>query len=608
MTLLRRSRPVNSLATLAAAWLAVSLLSSCAQIRTPASQPYISAAAPPQVQELRWSNGRLPHSLDPARAAAAPESDIVCALFEGLTEIDPTTLNALPSAAEKWNVSEDGRTWTFHLRKEGKWSNGKRVTAANFVASWKRAAAIGTRPDLFSNIAGFDPELLKSEPERRSAGKEAIKDTVIEPRAPQTERPVPGAVDQPQVTVEKPVDEKAPAASVVGVEAVDDLTLKVTLLKPDKDLPKLVSDPVFRPVSPDLVDPDRTALDANVVTNGPFVVADASSDGVVIKRSDTYWNRSAVKLDRIRFVPSDNPEAALAAYKNGDLDAITNSDFEPLALKLLTPYGDFRQTTHNALNLYEFNIRSAPFSDRRVREALAVAIDRQKIVDGEFEGTAEMADDFLPLSQAGDGSLDYDPQYARELLERAGYPAGENFPVIRLVINRNDVQQRIAKLVARMWQQNLNVQTQVIVKDASEIDAVRASGEYDLVRRGVVLPTADETVSLEAIFSPAEPQLVSINTSQVPGVTSQIGIKTEQPHGPSAVERSGPMVAPVPSMSVRSAADALYELYSIPLYSPNAYSLVKPYVHGLRITGLNSVSVKAISIDNTWSTARTGQP
>src|SRR3954447_12882914 len=149
MTLLRRSRIRSSHMALAVCFSAF-LLASCAQVRTPASEPYLSAAAPPQVQELRWSKGRLPRSLDPARAAASPESDIVCSLFEGLTKIDPATMNAIPAGAEKWSNSEDGKVWTFHLRKDARWSNGKHVTAANFVASWKRAAAMGAHSDLFT--------------------------------------------------------------------------------------------------------------------------------------------------------------------------------------------------------------------------------------------------------------------------------------------------------------------------------------------------------------------------------------------------------------------------------------------------------------------------
>ena len=580
----------------------VALAASCTQVKPPEPDQYLSASTPPQVQELRWSNGKLPKSFDPARAAAAPETDIVCALYEGLTEIDPATLNAVPAAAEKWSVSADGRTWTFHLRKDAKWSNGKRIVAADFVNSWKRVAALGSRAahlELFENIIGFD---------RKSQQPETPK-TKEEPK-PQTDARASGPFASDDTSPSTETESAAPRAHLIGVTAIDDATLNVALLKPDNDLPKLVSDPAFRPVFGDGANFDAAQLDASVVTNGPFTVSEVSNSGVVVQRSETYWNKSAIKLERIRFVPTENAEAALEAYKNGELDAITNSDFEPLALKLLAPYGDFRQTTHNALNLYDLNTGRAPFSDRRVREALSTAIDRQRIVDSEFQGTAEAADDFLPISRAGDGSLDYDPAYARELLTRAGFENGVGFPPVRLVINRNDVQQRVARLVARMWKTNLGIDTDVIVKDAAELEAIRASGEYDLIRRGVVLPTSDEAAMLTAIFRPVDSSATVNIGAALPDASAQLGLKPgEQPHGPSAIERSGdntPQPAPMPG--VTSAGEALYELYSIPLYSPNAYSLVKPYVHGLQIPGLGSVSVKNISIDNSWSPPRASQP
>jgi oligopeptide transport system substrate-binding protein len=587
-------------AALVVACSAVALLASCTQVKPPEPDQYLSASTPPQVQELRWSNGKLPKSFDPARAAAAPETDIVCALYEGLTEIDPSTLNALPAAAERWSVSEDGRTWTFHLRKDAKWSNGKRVVAADFVNSWKRVAALGARaahPELFQNIIGFEPK--NAEAEKRGT-KEATK-----PESGETIGKGPFASDTTGDSTD--TESAAPRAHLIGVTATDELTLNVALIKPDKDLPKLVSDPSFRPVFGDGGNFENGLLDASIVTNGPFTVTDVSNGGVVVQRSDSYWNKSAVKLERIRFVPTENAEAALEAYKNGELDAITNSDFEPLALKLMAPYGDFRQTTHNALNLYDFNTRRAPFSDRRVREALSTAIDRQRIVDTEFQGTAEAADDFLPITRAGDGSLDYDAAYARDLLSRAGFANGVGFPQVRLVVNRNDLQQRVARVVARMWKQNLGIDTQVIVKDPAELDVVRASGEYDLIRRGVVMPTADEATTLDAIFHSSQ-WLETSGTSSPPETNAQLGFKsTEAPHGPSASEKPvEPTAQPAPA-TVTSAGDALYELYSLPLYSPNAYSLVKPYVHGLQITGLGSVSVKNISIDNNWSPPKASQ-
>src|SRR4029079_7831004 len=102
------------------------LLAACSEIQRTQPEPFYAETVPPPKQEFRWSNGKMPRSFDPARAAAAPETDVVRALFEGLTEIDTRTLEAVPAAAEKWSSSEDGRVWTFQLRKGARWSNGKR--------------------------------------------------------------------------------------------------------------------------------------------------------------------------------------------------------------------------------------------------------------------------------------------------------------------------------------------------------------------------------------------------------------------------------------------------------------------------------------------------
>src|SRR4051794_8221066 len=105
------------------------ILTACSEIQKPATEPYFAVTAPPPKQEFRWSNGKMPKSFDPARASVAPETDIVRTLFEGLTEIDPRTLETVAAAAEKWSASDDMRVWTFQIRKDARWSNGKRVTA-----------------------------------------------------------------------------------------------------------------------------------------------------------------------------------------------------------------------------------------------------------------------------------------------------------------------------------------------------------------------------------------------------------------------------------------------------------------------------------------------
>lgn len=616
------------------------LISSCTGIDKPKTEPFYAQTSPPAKQEFRWSNGKSPNSFDPAKAASAPETDIVRALFEGLTEIDPTSLKEVPAAAEKWSGSDDLRVWTFHLRKDARWSNGQRVTADDFVSSWKRLAALGDKAahrDLFQNVAGLGaakvtvpaapgeptdflhPPASVDEPqsqnERPTASLSARSQALsarsqTQPPRSQTLTPPPPPTTNPEPNAENKALAEKPASEKLGVEAVNDTTLKVTLDLPDRDFPKLVANPIFSPIYGDGAELESDPLDEQIVTNGPFTVTSVGKDGIALSRSDTYWNKAAVDLEHVRFVPHESAEAALEAYRRGEVDAVTNAEFEPLALKLLTPYEDFRQTTYSALNFYEFNAKAAPFSDRRVREALAIAIDRERLTDGELEGAAEPATSFLPLGEATHSRLLLDVERAKQLLEKSGFPNGQGFPVVRLLVNRNDTQVRVAKAIAKMWKQNISVDTLIIVKDSAELASVKASGEYDLVRRGIVLPTVDESVNLESIFGFGK------RTAEE---TSKLGVKDgEKPDAPEAkppvvpaapaVEGTSPdtvpankdmTLLPVPPGTMTEEI-ALFELNAIPLYFPMSYSLVKPYVKGFETNGLDAPLLKDISIDNEW--------
>jgi ABC-type oligopeptide transport system substrate-binding subunit len=129
--------------------------SACNQLEKPKPQPFYSQSTPPPKQEFRWSNGKMPKSFDPARASAPPETDIVRAVYEGLTEIEPKTLKPVAAAAINWKSTDDYKTWTFNLRRNAKWSNGETVTANDFVRSWKRLARLGrevSHHELLDNI------------------------------------------------------------------------------------------------------------------------------------------------------------------------------------------------------------------------------------------------------------------------------------------------------------------------------------------------------------------------------------------------------------------------------------------------------------------------
>ena len=588
------------------------LLSSCNDVEQPQPTDVISVTKPPVRQEFRWSNGKSPRSFDPAMATSPPETDIVRAVYEGLTELDPKTLDAVPAAAESWENSADNRTWTFHLRKDAKWSDGRSVTAADFVRSWKRLAEMEenvSRTKLIENIVGMRPKAKEEPPaEKQKPDANSPWDNLPPPpplklNANKTDDQAGMAKPQgqPSPRSENPNGkETKPEKELFGVIAKDDLTLEVKLVAGDSEFPKLVAHPIFRPISAD--GSEFAGPATSIVTNGAFRIADVAN-GVLLKSSDNYWNKASVKLESVRFVPKDSASDALDAYRAGELDAVTNAEFEPLALKLLAPYSDFRRTTHAAINLYEFNDQIAPFNDRRVRQALALAIERERLAEGELEGSVRPAARFLPFG-GSTAVLSQDIDEAQDNLESAGFPDGEGFPTVRLVVNRNDTQLRIARQVAKMWKDNLNISTNIIVKETGEMEAVRKSGDFDLIRRGIVFPTSDSDANLRSLFEVRSIEEVAMAERQFERARHsefrQAEANVPRAGNSSVAAKPSPEVSPVYSPEPISEEDALYEMRAVPLYFPTSYSLVKPYVQGFDINGLDSPSLRNVVIDNDW--------
>ena len=565
------------------------LLSACSDLEKPKTEPYYSGTAAPRRHEFRWSNGRTPKSVDPAFAMAPPETDIVRALYEGLTELSTSTLEPVPAAAESWTSTPDFRSWTFNLRRNARWSNGKPVTAEDFVRSWKRIGDLAEAPahrGLLANIVGFRVKKERSD----TPSTQLVPDSNLSNSLPP---PIPDSTRSDVVSGNSNVrSEPGPAPLEFGVSAPDQFTLNILLTAPDKDFPKLVAHPIFRPVY-DEGSTVQIPINEDLVTNGPFRISSIDAEGIAVVRSQQYWNHEAVRLESAKFISSQNAEDVLAAYRAGEIDAITNVVFEPLALKLLEPFQDFRRRTHAALNFYEVNHDKSPFDDRRVREALSISIERERLTEGETEGVTTPALSFLPFGGSSRTTIVQDKERARDLFEEAGFPNGENFPVVRLVVNRNDTQQRVARAVARMWKQNLNVSSEIIVKDLPELEAARSAGDFDLVRRNVVFPTADELMSMLAILEPAGVGAGPSAEGQTPANAVEA-----RPADSSAGEGT-PSGASTPDI-VATEVSAVYEHWAIPLYFPTSYSLVKPYVTGFEINSLDAPLLTHVVIDTGW--------
>jgi oligopeptide transport system substrate-binding protein len=617
----------------------------------------------PSAQEFRWSDGGLPRVFDPARAAAPPDTDAVRALYEGLTDYEPGTLRPVPAVATSWEPAEGGRRWTFHLRADARWSNGDPVTAQDFVRSWRRTLRLGERAPhakLLANIEGAQP----------NAAASSVPAPVLPnaPAASNSQRGDAAAADEAahgEHGAAKPDAAAQTAAQTpFGVVALDAHTLRVTLQRPDMNFPALAAHPVFRPVHELSPGADLAELqeeqrrdggergELGIVTNGAFSLSRLADDGVELERAPGYWDAGSVRLERVRFVDKGDTESALAAYREGEVDAVTNAAVEPLAVKLLTPYKDFRRETFAALNYYSFNTAHAPFDDRRVREALARALDTERLSADTLGGATEPARGFLPAPASenndpaspasgegkgggneavaksdaadaksgaaeaevkggaaelvarpgaadggggGDTGLGHNVERARALLAEAGFPGGANFPRIRLLVNRNEQQRLVAQAVARMWHDALGVETEIIIRGWEEYVSALREDDYDVARRSLVMQTTDEETNMLELFGDEAPAEESAQASApapqsapAAGVAGSGGAAAEQT---ASARREPPIL---------TEADALRELPAIPIHFASSYALVKPYVDGFETNLLDAPSLKGVSINTGW--------
>jgi len=176
--------------------------------------------------------------------------------------------------------------------------------------------------------------------------------------------------------------------------------------------------------------------------------------------------------------------------------------------------------------------------------------------------------------------LEHDVNKAKELLSEAGYPNGEGFPVIRLLINRNEQQRIVAQSIAAMWRSTLNIETAIEIRNWDEYEAAIKAGDYDIVRRGLVMQTTSELVNLRMLFERDTRALPS--PSPVPEGTAR------------------PEPSPPEKLMVETETQALKDLRAMPIYFASSYSLVKPYVSGFDVNVLDAPSLKKTRLDTNW--------
>ncbi|MEP5937482.1 MAG: peptide ABC transporter substrate-binding protein [Erythrobacter sp.] len=403
---------------------------------------------------LLFGNGSEPKGLDPHLVTGVPENHIISSLIEGLIAYHPTDdLVPAPGMAESWESNDDYTVWTFKLRDDAAWSNGDPVLASDFAYSWERILT----PMLGSEYA---PMLYVIK------GAQAF-------HAGETED-----------------------FSTVGVNAIDDKTLEVTLAGPTPYFLNMLKHYSFFPVNPRAVEENGGMTDRqsgwstleNYVGNGPFKLKSWVTNQVIeVERNPTYWDAENVKLNGIRFFPVENGATEETMFRSGRLHitSIVPPDKIP-SLKESVP-DQLMIEPYLGSYFYRVNVTRPPFDNVKVRQALAVSFDKELLVEKVTKGGQNAATGYVPNGIPGyatSTTVQYDPELGKKLLAEAGYADGVGFPKTEILINTSESHRKIAEAMQAMWKDNLGIDVGIYNQEWKVYLDSQSSLDYDLSRSG----------------------------------------------------------------------------------------------------------------------------
>lgn len=400
-------------------------------------------------QELVRNNGSEPASLDPHKVESDIEFNIICDMFDGLLAVKKDG-SIEPLLAEKWE-NKNNTVWTFHLRPGITWSDGTAITAKDVVWSWQRLVD----PKTASPYASYPGNMHILNAEDIAQGK-------------------------------KPVDS-------LGVKAVDDSTLEVTLTQPTASFLSMLAHPSMVPIDPVLVNRfgDKWTKPEHIVTSGAYKVTDwVVNERIVAERNTRYWNNKATVINKVTYLPISAETADVNRFKAGEIDITYTIPVNQFA-QLRKTFGEQVSVEPQlATYYYEFNTTKPPFNDPRLRRALNMGLDKDIIAD------KVMAQGQRPawvISQPEIGGVKLSPPdystwprekrlaEAKKLLNEAGF--NEAHPLsFNLLYNTMETHQRIAIAASSMWKKNLGVEAKLQNQEWKTMLDTMHTGNFDAVR------------------------------------------------------------------------------------------------------------------------------
>lgn len=530
-----------------------------------------SSAAPGE-SHLRFSQGPEIATLDPARIKALGDGRIAAALFEGLTVTDPATLSPRPGAAGSWDISDDGLTYTFHLRPEACWSDGDPLTAHDFIYSWKRVLDARTAAEykgMLYPIKGAESYAKASE-----AGEAGETGVTAPDRLPQ-----------------------------LGLEALDDKTLRVTLERPTAYFLSLAAFSTYLPVKREVVERAEAGeggagswiVAGRLIGNGAYLLKEWTyKSRIRLVRNPRYWNAGNVRIETVDVLQMTT-DLALVGYEKGELDLV-------MALPALASEALVRQMragrrsdVHLADNLatyfYRLNCRRGPLKDPRVRRALSLALDKRAIIEKVGRLNQTEATTFVPPNLPGyeaPRGVHRNIDEARRLLAEAGYPQGRGLPKLLLLYNTDEGHRNIAELAMQSWKKELGVEIELANLEWKVFLEEVQKGQYDIARAGWYGDYVDPNTFLDIFMTD--------------GGNNDTGWSNERYD--ALIRQAADAVDPAARNKLLRRAEALLleESPIIPIYHYVNVSLVRPTVKGFKTNLRNEILFSDLWLDESGGT------
>lgn len=517
--------------------------------RAPGEPAIWGSAEMPEGQWLRFALGAEPETIDPGLASGQPDGRVIRLLFEGLTREHPRTLEPMPGQAYRWEISDSGRVYTFHLRPGLRWSNGRTVTAEDFRWSWMRVL----EPETASRYSGLLAPIRNAE----AFAKGEIQD----------ERQV-------------------------GIEARDDSTLVVTLRAPTPYFPYLTQFYTCLPVAREAVEAHgrRWTRPENIVHNGAFrLAAWRQNEKFEFERNPHYWDAASVRLDRITGYTGDDLNMLANLYKAAVIDWLPSGYLPSQYIPHLRAFDDFRHGLYQGVYYYSINTTRPPFDNVWVRRALNWAVDRDAIANELLKKSRDPWGRFAPSGYPGYQPPDpvrFDPAYARECLARAGYPGGKGMPKVSILFNTSEDHRRIAEAIQAMWRRELAIEVELTNQEWGSYLQATTSLQYDVARRSWIGDYLDPNTFLACFVTGDGNNRSGWSHARYDALI----------HGAAFELNAAKRFA----MLAEAERILLDESPVIPIYHYATNELVKPWVKGIHSTPLDVHPLTQVEIVRDW--------